>query len=212
MKRGTFVGRSSRNCCSSACIAKTPAVCVSRGRERLQFWRERTRERDARRREGDKERERGVPGRSRCSPQQWGCWRERLQEEEEEEKPVLWRYLTSGSRCSLLPKVCSISFKLMDLWLPKAAGNMLLRYYYYYNNYYCLAFLFSIPNQHCSPPSSIVKKRLLDLYSVVRLYLLSERWVLIIKLLDHFFFSLFLNWCFFGRGLWCMEDLKCLVI
>jgi hypothetical protein len=33
MKRGTFVGRSSKNCCSSACIAKIPAVCVSRERE-----------------------------------------------------------------------------------------------------------------------------------------------------------------------------------
>ncbi len=32
------------------------------------------------------------------------------------------------------------------------------------------------------------KERLLDLYSVVRLHLLSERWVLIIKLLGHFFF------------------------
>jgi len=32
------------------------------------------------------------------------------------------------------------------------------------------------------------KERLLDLYSVVRLPLLSEQWVLIIKLLDHFFF------------------------
>ncbi len=134
MKRGTFVGRSSRNCCSSACIAKTPARVCLEGERDFSFG-ESERERDARRRDGDKERERGVKVRSRCSPQQWGCWRERLQEEEEE-KPVLWRYLTSGSRCSLLPKVCSISFKLMDLWLPKAAGNMLLRYYYYYYYYY----------------------------------------------------------------------------
>lgn len=208
MKRGTFVGRSSRNCCSSACIAKS-LPCGSRGR-RSSVLEKRERERDATRRDGDKERERREPGRSRCSPQQWGCWRERLQEEEEE-KLVLWRYLTSGSRCSLLPKVCSISFKLMDLWLPKAAGNMLLRYYYYYHYYYCLAFLFFIPNQHCSPPSSIVKN---DSWICIRwsdyTYSLnggsrsSSFWII--------FFFFFLNWCFFGWGLWCMEYLKCLVI
>jgi len=50
MKRGTFVGRSSRNCCSSssACIAKS-LPCGSLEGERVLFWREGTRERETQR-------------------------------------------------------------------------------------------------------------------------------------------------------------------
>jgi hypothetical protein len=76
---------------------------------------------------------------------------------------------------------------------------MLLRYYYYYY-YYCLAFLFFHSQSALLPTFIDCKERLLDLYSVVRLHLPSERRVLIIKLLDHFFF-LFLNCCFIGWGL-----------
>jgi len=56
MKRGTFVGRSSRNCCSSACIAKTPARVCLEGERNFSFG-ESERERETQ--GGEKETKRG---------------------------------------------------------------------------------------------------------------------------------------------------------